>query len=158
MSYMFTNAGEKPCKRGHCNRCGKCLQNCRLKDTQILPQWGEAIFGRKIVSFVSKCILHQHPETLPLSVKYPFLALKNLFFYCWVKFGWLIIWQKIIFTNPVANKFWSAFDPIRISGSISTGGLLHSLTSLWNKSYPLSEDGCMSKTLVVARTTLWPGL
>ena len=59
MSYMFTNAGEKPCKRGHCNRCGKCLQNRRLKDTQILPQWGEAIFGRKIVS---KCILHQHPR------------------------------------------------------------------------------------------------
>ena len=52
MSYMFTNTGEKPYKRSHCNKCGKCLQNRRIKDAQILPQWGEAIFGRKFVVVV----------------------------------------------------------------------------------------------------------
>jgi hypothetical protein len=38
--------------------------------------------------------------------------------------------KKYFHHYPVANKFWPAFDPIRMSGSISTGGLLHSLTSL----------------------------
>ena len=43
---------------------------------------------------------------------------------------WLIKWQKNYFHQyPVDNEFWSSFDPIRISGSTSTGGLLHSLTS-----------------------------
>ena len=37
MSYMFTNTGEKPYKRSHCNKCGKYLQNRRIKDAQILP-------------------------------------------------------------------------------------------------------------------------
>ena len=98
MSYMFTNTGEKPYKRSHCNKCGKCLQNRRIKEEQILPQWGEAIFGRKIVSFVSKCILHQHPETLPLSVKYPFLALKNLVF--------LLLLSKIWMANYMAKNYF----------------------------------------------------
>ena len=97
MTYMFTNTGEKPYKRSHCNKCGKCLQNRRIKEEQILPQWGEAIFGRKIVSFVSKCILHQHPETLPLSVKYPFLALKNLFF---------LLLSKIWMANYMAKNYF----------------------------------------------------
>ena len=49
---------------------------------------------------------------------------------------WLIIWQKNYFHQyPVDNEFWSSFDPIRISGSTSTGGLLHSLTS------PLKQIG-----------------
>ena len=44
---------------------------------------------------------------------------------------WLIKWQKKNYFHqyPVDNDFWSAFDPNRISGSTSTGGLLHSLTS-----------------------------
>ena len=37
MIYMFTYTGEKPYKRSHCNKCGKCLQNRRLKDAQIKP-------------------------------------------------------------------------------------------------------------------------
>ena len=49
MSYMFTNTGENVYK------------TAVLKTHKFFPQWGEAIFGRKIVSFVSKCILHQHP-------------------------------------------------------------------------------------------------
>ena len=43
---------------------------------------------------------------------------------------WLIKWQKnYSHQYPVANELWSTFDPNRISGSTSTPGLLHSLTS-----------------------------
>lgn len=47
------------------------------------------IFGRKIVSFVSKYILHQHPETLPLSVKY----------LCWMAGSCCHIWCMEFFLN-----------------------------------------------------------
>ena len=43
---------------------------------------------------------------------------------------WLIKWQKkYSHQYPAANELWSTFDPNRISGSTSTPGLIHSLTS-----------------------------
>ena len=44
---------------------------------------------------------------------------------------WLILWHKKNYFHqyPVANGFWSTFDPNRISRSTPTGGLLLSLTS-----------------------------
>ena len=32
---LHVHTGEKPYKRSHCNKCGKCLQNRRLREAQI---------------------------------------------------------------------------------------------------------------------------
>ena len=57
---------------------------------------------------------------------------------------WLILWRKKNYFHqyPVANGFWSTFDPIRISGSTPTCGLLLSSTSPLKQtsSFPNSRD------------------
>ena len=39
------------------------------------------------------------------------------------------LWLYLLLQYPVANEFWSVFDPIGISISTPTCSLLHSLTS-----------------------------
>ena len=50
----------------------------------------------------------------------------------------------------VDNDFWSAFDPNRISGSTSTCGLLHSLTS------PLKQIKSFDGFPSLYRKLIWP--
>ena len=87
MSYMFTNTGEKPYKRSHCNKCGKYLQNRRIKDAPFCHFWkencefceqmystptsqtspmlthtGEKLYKRRSVIYVENIFLNHWPE------------------------------------------------------------------------------------------------